>query len=200
VKTGAKSVSGSLSDSLQQEADANTRRAISCHISTHGLITALPTDESGSIISDGLYIDHLRITQLSTNGVWFASAVTAFGTSGQTILWNYKIPDEILAFSRKDSVPCGVMEMLGVVTDDDTPEWATKYDDSGVRLEMQMRKAQERMRQITAENAMPPAQRAQAMRERVQKEGMDQLNESKSYDLSCSTPKGPTVFDDAKRN
>ena len=179
VKGDTKSVNGSVFDSLQQEADANAHRAISCHVSTHGLITALPADESGQTTPDTLYIDHLRISQLSTNGVWFASAVTAFGTSGQTLLWNYKIPDEILTFSRKDAVPCGVLEMLEFVTDADTPEWATQYDDMAERLDMQMRRAAERTRQMAKESTMSPAQRAQAMRERVQREGMEQLNDSK---------------------
>lgn len=164
-------------------ADHSAHRAIACHVSADGLISAYPADDDGTITSkDNLSIDHLRITPSSTVGTWFASAATAFGTSVHTILWNYKIPDTVLAFARKESVPCGVLQLLGVVDDAETPEWETKYDftsDVNEKLDRQMRMASERTRRIMEEQRMAPEERARAVSDRVRKEGMEQMQARK---------------------
>lgn len=128
---------------------------------------------------DCLPIDHLRITFTCTAGTWFASATTAFGTSVHTILWNYKIPDTALAFARKESVPCGDLQMLGVVNDAETPEWETKHDfvgDMNEKLNRQARIASERTRRMVEEERMPPAERARAVSESA--EGGNRANAS----------------------
>lgn len=201
-------------------ADSNTRRAIACHVSTNGLISAYPANDDGTITSkDNVSIDHLRISSSSTAGTWFASAATAFGTSVHTILWNYKIPDTVLTFARKESVPCGVLEMLGVVDDAETPEWETKHDytsEMNEKLDRQTRMATERTRRMMEEQRMPPEERARAVSERVRKEGMEQMQARKrptplpllsiprrkgaSYANLTYSPRHPKTNPQAQRN
>jgi hypothetical protein len=107
-----------------------TPPAVRCKIGLNGLTTAIPNDFNAQMF-DQLNIDHLKVDDTNTNttSVWFASAITAFGTSSQTVLWSYKIPSEILSFAKKDTIPCGILVLLDVVEKSATPEWATKYND-----------------------------------------------------------------------
>jgi hypothetical protein len=147
---------------------------IRCQIGINGLTTAIPDDFDAQMF-DSLNISHLEIDDALTNtiGIWFASAITALGTSSQTILWNYKIPTEILSFAKKDTIPCGVLVLLNVVEESTTPEWATKYNDEEEIREAQMRKMREQSRAIMKENQLPPDQKAKAFRERASKEHDD---------------------------
>jgi hypothetical protein len=147
---------------------------IRCQIGINGLTTAIPDDFDAQMF-DSLNISHLEIDDVLTNtiGIWFASAITALGTSSQTILWNYKIPTEILSFAKKDTIPCGVLVLLNVVEESTTPEWATKYNDEEEIREAQMRKMREQSRAIMKENQLPPDQKAKAFRERASKEHDD---------------------------
>ncbi|KAF4988105.1 hypothetical protein FGRMN_9971 [Fusarium graminum] len=149
---------------------SKSNKAITCQISMSGLATALTNQEhlsnSTAMDLEGLHIDHLRVHPIKSNGIWFASAATAFGTSSQTILWNYKIPDEILSFARKETVPCGVLVVLGVVDESETPTWATKHNDYGVDLQQFTKRSQEERNAIAEEARMPPAQRAAAAQAR----------------------------------
>ncbi|KAK0617164.1 hypothetical protein B0T14DRAFT_435392 [Immersiella caudata] len=166
-------------DSISQHATASSRQPITCQISSGGIITALSqeTQLQSTIQLDSLYIDHIRIRPSSTNGIWFASAATAYGTSSQTILWNYKIPDDILSFARKETVPCGVLVLLKVADESATPEWATKYEDHGAQLDAFARRAREQREAMMAEAKMPPAQRAQAARDRAMRENQARMDE-----------------------
>jgi hypothetical protein len=122
-------------DSVELQIRSDIKYDITCEISLSGLVTALIQSGNGSGTPEDLYINHLRIQSRKSDGVWFASVATAFGTSSQTILWNYKIPDDICSFSRKESIPCGVLVLLGIVDESETPEWATKYNDYGASLD-----------------------------------------------------------------
>ena len=143
--------------------------ALRCQIGINGLIAAIPEDFEPQLFDElSIDIGHLEIDDMNANttGIWFASTITAFGTSLETILWNYKIPSEILAFAKKDSIPCGILVLLNVVEESATPEWATKYDDEAERREEQMRKLKEQTRAMMKENQLPPDQRAAAIKER----------------------------------
>ncbi|KAL7811123.1 hypothetical protein V8C26DRAFT_409269 [Trichoderma gracile] len=158
-------------DHVQRQVEANAESDITCEISLSGLVTALvPGRFDGSTAPESLYIEHLRIQSRKSNGVWFASAATAYGTSSQTILWNYKIPDDILSFSRKETVPCGVLVLLGMVDESETPEWATKHQDYGASLDQFSQRNREQRLAMEAESRMAPAQREQAVRDRTRKE------------------------------
>ncbi|KAL2148116.1 hypothetical protein VTH82DRAFT_2020 [Thermothelomyces myriococcoides] len=107
-----------------------------------------------------------------------SGAATAYGTTSQTVLWNYKIPDDILAFSRRETVPCGVLVVLGVVDEAATPHWATAYpDDHARQLDAFVQRSMAQREALAAEARMPPAQRVIAERERAAREGMERMRE-----------------------
>ncbi|KAI0129562.1 hypothetical protein BJ170DRAFT_719522 [Xylariales sp. AK1849] len=160
-------------DSIQKQAHANSNAAIICQISVDGLVTALSQETNivnAASTPQNLYIEHLRTRSGKLDGVWFSSAVTAYGTTSQTVLWNYKIPDEILNFSRRDTVPCGVLALLGVVDESQTPEWATHYDKGLEAHELFSRRSTESRIAKQAEDKLPHDQRQIAIGHRMQRE------------------------------
>jgi hypothetical protein len=142
--------------------------AIRCQVGVNGLMTAVP-DDFDSQMFESLNISHLGVDDAGANtvGVWFACAITALGTSSSTILWNYKIPANILAFARKSTIPCGILVFLDLVAESETPGWATTYPhDEAAEREAQFRKMREDSQAIMKENMMPPDQKAIAVKER----------------------------------
>jgi hypothetical protein len=175
-------------DSNQQEVDSNAKKHITCHISADGIVTALTQEDrlQSNLKMDSLYIEHIRVRPSKSAGVWFASAATAYGTTSQTILWNYKIPDDVLAFARKETVPCGVLELLGVVDDSDTPEWATRHNaDHAVAMELHVQRHNEQRAAMAAEARMAPAQREAAVRQRTMRD-----NEQRMKDMRDNMRRG----------
>ncbi|KAI9155579.1 hypothetical protein HJFPF1_08165 [Paramyrothecium foliicola] len=162
----------------QEEANPNTECDITCQIIASGISSAF---SEGDLFEDTdsstFNIDHLRIQPGLFQGIWFASAATAYGTTSQTVLWNYKIPDEILIFSRKETVPCGIMVLLGMADDSDTPDWATKDDDYGASHERFMRRTHQSHEAWIAESKMSPADRAVAFSERARKENEQRMQD-----------------------
>ncbi|KAI4861268.1 hypothetical protein F4820DRAFT_434331 [Hypoxylon rubiginosum] len=160
-------------DSIRKQAEKNSRASITCQISTNGLISAM-RQEDGALFStanlQGLHIEHLRIRSGKSDGVWFASFATAFGTTSQTILWNYKIPDEILNFARRDTVPCGILVLLGVADESQTPTWASNYNTNEESSELFFKRTAEQRIAVQAESQMSPPQREIATRQRMQRE------------------------------
>ncbi|KAF4969027.1 hypothetical protein FSARC_3681 [Fusarium sarcochroum] len=167
--------------SVNHENPSRSSDAITCQISMSGLVTALTEQNHygapSTLNLDSLYIDHLRVHPVKSNGVWFASAATAFGTSSQTILWNYKIPDEILSFARKETVPCGVLVVLGMADESETPDWATKHRDYGAAIDQFARRSQEQRAAIAAEALMAPAQREAAAQARMRRENEQRMQD-----------------------
>lgn len=167
-------------DSIQKQSQSNSQTPISCQISIDGLNSALSQDleilTSGST-PPSLYIEHLRIRAGKADGVWFASAATAYGTSGHTMLWNYKIPDEILGFASRDTVPCGVLVLLNVVDEADTPQWATKFNQGMEYHEVVTRRHQEQRLAMAEEDRMSHEQRQIAIGNRMQREMQQRMND-----------------------
>lgn len=184
-------------DSARQRAASDARHPITCQISTDGILAALSQTDGqhqpqSSLHLDSLYIEHLRIrrsarsaSSSTSDGAWFASAATAYGTTSQTVLWNYAVPDEVLRFSRKETVPCGVLVLLGVVDEADTPEWATPHDaDQGKQLDAFARRHRDQRAAMEAEARMTPAQKATAVRERMARENQQRMDESRSFSFT----------------
>ncbi|KAL1841653.1 hypothetical protein VTJ49DRAFT_6759 [Mycothermus thermophilus] len=195
-------------DSTRRAAASYRRHPITCQISTEGIVMALSEDASDSSYPDPslsaapsihsltptararstLYVDHLLIrgnpsTTGRTDGMWFASAATAYGTTSQTILWNYKVPDEILTFARRETVPCGVLVLLGVADEASTPEWMSESaarqeeDDRQRQIEESQRKAREHHAAIVAESRMSPQERSQAVLARMRRDAEERMRE-----------------------
>ncbi|KAL8363248.1 hypothetical protein RB601_009157 [Gaeumannomyces tritici] len=178
-------------------------RPITCQISAEGLATALALEErlQSSVQLDSLSVDHLRIvggggggtygagisaaTTTSgsrSDGAWFASAATAFGTTSQTVLWSYRIPDALVRFANRPTVPCGVLVLLGVAAEDETPEWSTGGEGDEARRRMEeleafARRGRDQRAALAAEARMPPQQREAAARDRLRREGEERLQD-----------------------
>ena len=169
-------------DSVQKQAERNATMPITCQFSIDGIQSALSQDQGPALSTrfdvHSLHIEHLRINSLKKNGAWFASAATAYGTTSQTVLWNYKIPDEIMAFTRRDTVPCGVLELLGIVDSSLTPQWATQYNDHFSEHDNFVRSMQEQRMAVAAEARMDPTQRQFAVKQRQDREMMQRMNDS----------------------
>ncbi|KAK6845802.1 hypothetical protein PG995_009386 [Apiospora arundinis] len=167
-------------DSIEKQGKENVVKPITCEISIDGLATAI-SQEADLLRSDSslhsLFIGHLRVRRDKQDGMWFASACTAYGTTNQTMLWNYKIPDEILAFARRDTVPCGVLVLLRVVDDAETPEWATKHNTMDEQHEQFVRQNTERQLAMRAEQQMSPADRQRAAAARMDRENMQRMQD-----------------------
>ncbi|KAI0419373.1 hypothetical protein F5X98DRAFT_372784 [Xylaria grammica] len=174
-------------DSIQKQAERNTKMPITCRFSVDGLQSAVSQDQAPPVSTTfdvhSLHVEHLRINSIKMNGKWFASAATAYGTTSQTVLWNYKIPDEILAFAKRDTVPCGVLELLGIVDSSLTPQWETQYNDNMEHHEAFMRRTQEQRLAMQAEARMDPTQRQLAIKQRRERESMQSLNEMRDRSI-----------------
>jgi hypothetical protein len=175
VETELRTESGSSSVKKDVEMDTTSNKntvmkpadAVRCHFSLDGLHEVFPehSNHSHSQLLDVAHLEIRKTTPTST-GIWFATAATAIGASSQTILWNYHIPDDLLQFSKKDSIPCGILVLLGIVNESATPEWATQYDDAAVLRDLQFRRMREQSQAMQKENMLPEAQRAAAVKER----------------------------------
>ncbi|KAI0175305.1 hypothetical protein BJ166DRAFT_171216 [Pestalotiopsis sp. NC0098] len=169
-------------DSIQKQSQSNFTQPITCQISIDGLTSALSQDPDSLTTEfhpQSLYIEHLRVVGRvgKMDGVWFASAATAYGTTSNTMLWNYKIPDEILNFASRDTVPCGVLVLLGVVEESETPQWATNYNQGMEYHEVVTRRFQEQRLAMAEEDRMSHEQRQIAIGNRMQREMQQRMND-----------------------
>ena len=59
---------------------------------------------------------------------WFTAATAAAMTATDQYgsLWGYELPESISAFALRESVPCGVMVLYGILNDSDVPEWSSE--------------------------------------------------------------------------
>ncbi|KAL2207717.1 hypothetical protein CC79DRAFT_1368578 [Sarocladium strictum] len=178
--TTGDSTTGGDADSITRQAELNESSDIICQIRELGVVDALAPKHGQGLdpsFQESLYVDHLRVSKTSTAGTWFASAATAYGTSSRTVLWDYKIPDSVMRFARRDSIPCGVLELLGIVDDSETPQWATKYDDEAERHEKIMRRSHNNFQNMMKERNMSPEEKSRAARERMMEDSRNMLQE-----------------------
>ncbi|RDW94671.1 hypothetical protein BP5796_00434 [Coleophoma crateriformis] len=139
---------------------------VRCHVGFEGLKSAIPVDSDYQRL-EALDTTHLEI-QSGNNplGIWFASVATALVSSHQAVLWNFQIPDNILAFARKNTIPCGALVLLEIITESSTPDIFTYYDDREQEREAQFAKMRDDDRAHRREQLLPPDQRTQAIRDR----------------------------------
>jgi hypothetical protein len=154
--------------------------SIRCRLDIGGVLAAA-VEHDGLITAQHLQTTHLAIrpSDFNTLGIWFASAATALGTSNASLLWNYDIPPATLTFSRKDTIPCGILVLLSIIPESSTPEWATQYDDEGERREVQMRRMREQSEEFMREGRMTAEQRAQNQMERHRKVSQQFFNDQR---------------------
>ncbi len=70
-------------------------------------------------------LTHLRSSAAST---WFPSIALSLGLSKSLPLYTYNLPPWLYSLAAKDTIPCGVLVMLGLLAPESAPDWETKYD------------------------------------------------------------------------
>jgi hypothetical protein len=102
--------------------------SITFHFLANGVQDAFP--EGPTQASKALPIGHLRARSkiLSGPALWFSSTATALGNTSSTQLWGYTIPNDILTFANKNTVPCGILVLLGILSQDKCPDWYRLYN------------------------------------------------------------------------
>ncbi|KAF2112615.1 hypothetical protein BDV96DRAFT_580025 [Lophiotrema nucula] len=157
-------------DSAKSEDIAAFRSPVRVRINATGIQEAYKEDDA----KKKLMLLHLRPIPSSNDsnaGFWFCCAATAF-EAPQGGLWSFSIPEDVVAVARRETVPSGVMVLLGAVNDDEVPTWRTPYDDQADRFEKHV-KFVESSRKMNEENRLPPAERDAARRRRIEQEARD---------------------------
>lgn len=164
---------GFLDDDSAASETLGVRSAARVRISAAGIQEAYKEDDAKRKLS----LLHLRPNPSSdsTAGFWFCCAATAFeAPSGG--LWSFSIPEDVVSLARRETVPGGVMVLLGAMTDEEVPAWRTPYDDQAERFEKHV-KFMEQGRKMNEEMRLPPEQREAARRKRLETEAMDFHND-----------------------
>ncbi|RMD39432.1 hypothetical protein DV735_g5695, partial [Chaetothyriales sp. CBS 134920] len=106
----------------------------------------------------------MALASSSAASAWFASAaasVLAMKTPPMS-LWHFEIPPSILSIARRDSVPCGIMVVLGLLHEDRAPQWSSQLSSSVNPVANLSRKHHQRFMAETEalrlEALMPPEQ------------------------------------------
>ncbi|KAK2749834.1 hypothetical protein FQN57_005248 [Myotisia sp. PD_48] len=107
---------------------------------------------------------------------WFVYAASSLTQSDGAASWACSFPVNILQGVRREAVPCGIMETLGMMTEDETPEWASPRPQLSDPWKQHNRFLEE-VRQREIEKAMAPAQAAAARRAREQAKAMQMHND-----------------------
>lgn len=158
---------------------------ILCEISKEGLCEAyeeLTQTNESSPSGRNIPTAHLRAWNgTSREGVWFASLITACRVKNESILWKYRVPVDILAFSTGKTIPCGVLEQLGIVNSTHTPSWTTlDLSHEHARL-MLSKRLEDRVLAERAEQVYQQEDRQTATRERLDREHRQEMEQRGSY-------------------
>ena len=108
-------------------------------------------------------ISSLWIGQPLSTSMWWSSAVSALIVQKHSGggLWSYVVPDHILSFAKRSSMPCGILVLLDILGEDEAPSWTTETDSryntghSAMKFHNRM---MEKQRAIKMEEAMPQEQ------------------------------------------
>ncbi|KAL2426544.1 hypothetical protein ABEF95_009302 [Exophiala dermatitidis] len=116
-------------------------------------------------VETGSVSEPFRTFEQSTAGLWFTCAASAILSRKQSSggLWAFDIPTDIQTFVRRDSIPCGVMVILGLMDEGEAPEWSSESE-TATRNAMQLI-SQRQLQRFQAQQAatrleatMPPEQ------------------------------------------
>ena len=134
---------------------------------------------------------------------WFTCAASALTQRKESRggLWGFEIPPQTLDFARRDSMPCGVMVLLGVIAEIDTPPWSTASEEdenrqSTNRALKHHARFQKEIREMQLEKSMPEAQARVARSNRIS-EKFDQMREDMAADQLARVEKEERRINDA---
>ena len=113
--------------------------------------------------------------------LWFTSAASALShhKNDGGGLWGFSIPSHVTTFAKQDSIPCGIMVLLSMIAEIDTPPWQS--EDSQVKQNHGPSKFHQRFlqqqRAIQLERSMPEAQARVAKMNREAEERQAMMND-----------------------
>jgi hypothetical protein len=171
---------GFLEDDSERDSETNSLYSnhgstVRLRIGSSGIDEAYREDEPKHKLALPHLHDKRDGSDCCNSSFWFSCAATALGAP-QGGLWSFAIPDDILAVARRETVPCGVMVLMGIMADEEVPAWRTPHDSQADQFERHV-KFTEQARRIQEEMRLPPDQREAARRKRVQQEAIDFHNE-----------------------
>ncbi|KIW00615.1 uncharacterized protein PV09_07812 [Verruconis gallopava] len=137
----------------------------------HGLSSASSSSPSSSSPS-------------SSASMWFASAATAFSSSDQGSLWAYTIPAGVVSLSVRDSVPGGVLVLLGLVAEDAVPAFRAPHDAKLAEHEAWVAQ-QKRMQRQMEQLRMTPEERARAFHKQAQDEHYERIEAARRREVEA---------------
>lgn len=74
------------------------------------------------------YSPSLTHLQSGPASIWFPIIALSLGLSKSLPLYTYNLPPSLHSLATKDTVPCGVLVLLGLLAAELAPDWETKYD------------------------------------------------------------------------
>lgn len=78
-------------------------------------------------VETGFVSEPWRTFESNSAASWFLSgscALLSHKPSGG--LWGCEVPAEVTSFARRDTIPCGVLVMLGLIAEIDAPQWSSE--------------------------------------------------------------------------
>jgi hypothetical protein len=88
-------------------------------------ITKLIWEHNG--VETGFISEPWRTFESTSAASWFLSASCALISNRQSGgLWGCEVPADVVAFARRDTVPCGVLVMMGLIAEIDAPQWSSE--------------------------------------------------------------------------
>jgi hypothetical protein len=132
-----------------------------------------------------LRLPHLRAYHNEPNprALWFACAVTALGAP-QGGLWAFGIPEDIVAFSTRESIPGGSMVLMDLISEDAVPTWRTPYDDKMEKHEAWVQQ-QKKLQLQMEEMKLTPQERTKRWLARQHSEHFEREAERKRKELEA---------------
>ncbi|KAH0542916.1 hypothetical protein FGG08_002685 [Glutinoglossum americanum] len=172
--------SSEASTLVQNEKQVSKRiqsQAVHLHVGPSGLLHAYEERLDGTT-GETVELHHLGPDPTSAS-LWFACAITAIIEQDQRQFWNYSAPLSIIHLAKEKSIPCGIMVLLDVIDEKDTPAWATPHNPNAIHEERHQKFLQ-RTRRIAAEAKMLPAMAAAAKSAREEEERWDFHNSAQA--------------------
>lgn len=178
------------SDDVDESGDADTDEPqlpspVRLRVSSSGLDQAYHEDSPKLLLTLPHFRNPSPQLSMTPTCLWFNIACTALATPSGG-LWSFAIPSSYIAFSHSSSLPCGVLVLLGLMTNAEVPAWHS--NDALARIEQQEEddERQNRFRmkneRIFKEMRMKPEE-AQAARMDRMKEEMWAMHEDARKEL-----------------
>ena len=96
------------------------------HSTTTALTICMATWESSNApLPSSPSLIHLHSGPAS---VWFPIIALSLGLSKSLPLYTYNLPASLYSLATNDTIPCGVLVLLGLLAAESAPDWETKYD------------------------------------------------------------------------